>query len=419
MPYPGGQSAFGAGGSAYHGPPDMPMQVLNTDIDCQKTFMNVYFKFSRPFTGYIYPYGFFDKCVLWVGKGETEIKLTLSQDICGAPPPPKLPNYSTRTDPLIEHRLMIQWDTDLVQEYDSNILVRCDRPDDYNRTIKFDLSSVVGENQQAIVRTHPGPKLWMEIQDGEGPTSPPLLGPVFLGQTLSLVFTLADDVFNFDSNVLHCWATDGKNERTMITLNDPYQGGLPPRPLLTQLQVIENSCSVKPKLFGNFQKHRESYNTMKTTTEWVLFKAFRFPTTSRVLIQCDIQVCFEKCYPQSPCELPYVGPRSAGRKRRSVNDTMGGSSSNGSSTTAVQPEMLTMYRAIEVFLPKDEENMPMAVINGTTDMLSRMLYPQTSCYTSSTFYGVILGLGIFFLVIIGFAGAYIQRLKKDKHNPNK
>ena len=42
----------------------------------------------------------------------------------------------------------------------------------------------------------------MEIQDGEGPTSPPLLGPVFLGQTLSLVFTLADDVFNFDSNVL-------------------------------------------------------------------------------------------------------------------------------------------------------------------------------------------------------------------------
>ena len=49
----------------------------------------------------------------------------------------------------------------------------------------------------------------MEIQDGEGPTSPPLLGPVFLGQTLSLVFTLADDVFNFDSNVLHCWATDG------------------------------------------------------------------------------------------------------------------------------------------------------------------------------------------------------------------
>lgn len=51
---------------------------------------------------------------------------------------------------------MIQWDTDLVQEYDTNVLLRCDRPDDYNRTIKFDLTSVVGEKQQAIVKTHPG-----------------------------------------------------------------------------------------------------------------------------------------------------------------------------------------------------------------------------------------------------------------------
>lgn len=140
-----------------------------------------------------------------------------------------------------------------------------------------------------------GPKLWMEIQDGEGPTAPPLLGPVFLGQTLSLVFTLADDVFNFDSNVLHCWATDGKVEflksyllqirnqccifffsgkttQALAPYVDPSQGGAPARPLLTQLQVIEGSCSVKPKLFGNFQKARQAHSNMKTTTEWVLFK---------------------------------------------------------------------------------------------------------------------------------------------------
>lgn len=49
----------------------------------------------------------------------------------------------------------------------------------------------------------------MEIQNGEGPTAYPLVGPVFLGQTLSLVFTLADDTFSFDSNVLKCWASDG------------------------------------------------------------------------------------------------------------------------------------------------------------------------------------------------------------------
>lgn len=50
----GGQSAFGSGGSAYHGPPDMPMQVLNTDIDCQKTFMNVYFKYEQSYRALLF-----------------------------------------------------------------------------------------------------------------------------------------------------------------------------------------------------------------------------------------------------------------------------------------------------------------------------------------------------------------------------
>ena len=58
---------------------------------------------------------------------------------------------------------MIQWDMDLVQEYDTNILVRCDRPDDYNRTVKFDLTSVVGEKQAAIVKTHPGKDVEDEV----------------------------------------------------------------------------------------------------------------------------------------------------------------------------------------------------------------------------------------------------------------
>ena len=51
---------------------------------------------------------------------------------------------------------MIQWDTDLVQEYDTDVLVICDRPADYNRTVKFDLASVVGEKQQFKTSTHPG-----------------------------------------------------------------------------------------------------------------------------------------------------------------------------------------------------------------------------------------------------------------------
>lgn len=43
----GGPSAFGGAGTAYHGPPDAPVEVVRTDIDCQKTYMNVIFKYVK------------------------------------------------------------------------------------------------------------------------------------------------------------------------------------------------------------------------------------------------------------------------------------------------------------------------------------------------------------------------------------
>jgi hypothetical protein len=42
-----------------------------------------------------------------VGHGEKEVKLTMSQDICGAPPPPLVPGYSQRTNPFIEVKLLL------------------------------------------------------------------------------------------------------------------------------------------------------------------------------------------------------------------------------------------------------------------------------------------------------------------------
>ena len=53
--------------------------------------------------------------------------------------------------------------------------------------------------------------MWMAIQRGEGPTAPVLDGgPVFVGDTLSIVFTLTDRIFWFDSNILSCYAFDGE-----------------------------------------------------------------------------------------------------------------------------------------------------------------------------------------------------------------
>jgi len=403
----GFNSAFGPSGSAFHdimdGPLEIPMRLIDTHVNCEKSYMDVYFTLSRPFYGYIYPYGNFDKCVLFVGRGETEVKLTMSHDICGAPPQPKIPGYSLRINPVIEHRLMIQWDIDLVQEYDTNVLVRCDRPDDYNKTVKFDLSSVVGEQQAAIVNTHPGPQMWMEVQRGEGPRSAPLLGPVYLGETLSLVFTLSDDVFKFDANVVNCWASDGNSERKLVTTQEGYLGAAA-RPMMTQIPVVENTCSIKPRLFGHFQKVNEEFTNAMTTTQWVLFKAFRFPTSSQILVQCDIEVCYDKCHTLPACGIPF-DPRSKNQRKRRDAD-----SDYSSRKPPVQPEVLTMFRAIEVFLP-DDGAVPMAMFNGTTVTRSSLQSPE--CLSTTTFYGVILGLGIALLILIVVAAGYIQRLKQE------
>ena len=144
--------------------------------------------------------------------------------------------------------------------------------------------------------------------------------------------------------------------------------------------------------------------------------------------QQDQLILMTFCY----FSAPFVNPRTAtARKRREVNST-------SSSTKEVTPEMLTMYRAIEVFLPKDSETSPMgwlskfsiipfffyclmffffalAIINGKTDMVSRMLLPATNCLSPSTFYGVILGLGIVLLIIIAIVAVYVQRqIKRNR-----
>ena len=59
----------------------------------------------------------------------------------------------------------------------------------------------------------------MDIERGQGPNAPSLGTEVVqVGDVLTLVFTLADDVFWFDSNILSCYAFDG------VIKNDLFSG---------------------------------------------------------------------------------------------------------------------------------------------------------------------------------------------------
>jgi multidrug transporter EmrE-like cation transporter len=46
------------------------------------------------------------------------------------------------------------------------------------------------------------------------------------------------------------------------------------------------------------------------------------------------------------------------------------------------------------------------------DMSARMLPSAVDCITTSTFYGIVLGLGIIILVLIGLGAIYIHRQNK-------
>lgn len=50
-------------------------------------------------------------------------------------------------------------------------------------------------------------------------------------------------------------------------------------------------------------------------------------------------------------------------------------------------------------------------------MVKRMLAVPTDCLSPSTFYGVILGLGIVLLIIIAVVAVYVQRQVKKSRTP--
>ncbi len=174
---------------------------------------------------------------------------------------------------------------------------------------------------------HEGPKMWMDIQRGEGPNAPSLDSkPVYTGDVLTLVFTLQDNVFWFGANILSCTAVDGKSQlyvilflisnhlkffifcrilkvlviiKIKITLKscvlmkflNSFLGvgdntkivGVGKNTKIVDhyyedtsttlsLHVIENECSIKPSLFSHFFKKTVSENGKLINIYYAHFK---------------------------------------------------------------------------------------------------------------------------------------------------
>jgi len=372
---------------------------METNVDCLKTHMQVKMTFSNPFNGYIYPHNAFARCLLFTGQNSHTATMVLKHGTCGDEERVIHENGRTHIDPVINHRIVIQWDRELVGEDDSSVIVRCERPDDYNKTISWDLG--LQELVPSALKTakHEGPKMYMEIQRGEGPNAPPLdSADVYVGDTLTLIFTLSDNVYWFDSNILTCFAVDGGEQKQAIewyskdvSANARVYSG--------ETQVTQNDCSVKPKLFSHFFKERVTPpNGDLITLHYAYFKAFCFPTSHRIVIQCNVQVCYKECEPLPPCVEAFT-PRLdevAQRRRRRAAEQHEEAQKEGAHAL----DNVDMYKSVEVLQLEEAGIEKVPYIAPAPAPVLTAPIPSNPCYTPDTVFGVAIGLVTVIVVLL-------------------
>ena len=66
---------------------------------------------------------------------------------------------------------MVQWDQQLISEDDRNFLLVCDRPADYNQTVKFDMSNLNVEKKEYATGTHPGNVVYHKTNETPPPSN--------------------------------------------------------------------------------------------------------------------------------------------------------------------------------------------------------------------------------------------------------
>ncbi|XP_063867533.1 uncharacterized protein LOC135104268 [Scylla paramamosain] len=381
-------------------------KVVDTQVRCLKTHMQVVFKFSAPFSGYIYPYNHFTECLLLQGRGVQEASMDLKHGTCGDEENRVIIRDRSYLDPVIEHRLMIQWERDIICEDDVSVIVRCDRPEDFNKTVEWNFET---QHLRATLERsqHPGPKMWMEIQRGEGPTAPPLGNElVYIGDVLTLVFTLTDDVYWFDSNIVACFAVDGGEKKAQIEWDTSNNKEVTQqaRVFSGEMTVIEEGCSIKPKIFSHFIKEKHTRpNGDLVTLHYAFFKAFRFPTSTKIILQCHVQVCYKTCPEPPPCDDVYHPRRSEESKRRRRREVEAAAQEGGH-----EVDQVNMYRSVDVVSAEESGEKRVSVAAQTEH--AEDCCPHPTAGTTSTV--MIVLLCVMLVMVLGLVFVILR----DRHS---
>ena len=97
---------------------------------------------------------------------------------------------------------------------------------------------------------------------------------------MTLLIGANDPKHEFDLRVGRCIAHDGTG-KTHIDLTD------------------ENGCVVRDRIMGKFDKAR-NWGAESATIAFAHFSAFKFPETTKVFIECDVEVCKRGCTEMCP-----------------------------------------------------------------------------------------------------------------------
>lgn len=269
-----------------------PPHIHAITVDCGKEMMTINIEFNKPYNGIIYSQEHYNEpqCV-YVRENSNQVKFsfTVSLNTCGTR---FYSDFKNEGQAYLENVLVLQNELGIQEVWDHIRRVRCLWEGNLVKQLASSLS--VGMLTQ-ITSNFSGDTAMarLDIQMGRGPFAPEANGLVKIGEIMTLVVTVTGDP-GFDIIVRECIARDSEMQH-VVPLTD------------------SNGCVLKPKLFGAFQKTRETGNTGASIIAYAFFTAFKFPDEMDLLIQCDVELCKTDC---DVCASPgSIEPR---RKRRDI-----------------------------------------------------------------------------------------------------
>ncbi|XP_028179189.1 uncharacterized protein LOC114366499 isoform X1 [Ostrinia furnacalis] len=269
-----------------------PPHIHAITVDCGKEMMTINIEFNKPYNGLIYSQDHFNEpaCV-YVRENSNQVKFsfTVSLNTCGTR---FFSDFENEGQAYLENVLVLQNEPGIQEVWDHIRRVRCLWEGNLTKQLVSSLS--VGMLNQ-ITSNFSGDTAMarLDIQIGKGPFAPEANGLVKIGETMTLVVTVTGDP-GFDIFVRECVARDSQSNH-VVPLTD------------------SNGCVLKPKLFGAFQKTRETGNTGASIIAFAYFNAFKFPDEMDLVIQCDVELCKTDC---DACPNP--GSLEPRRRRRDL-----------------------------------------------------------------------------------------------------